>query len=272
MKTVHKKSGNREKETHKHLVDHPIANVFFNKPGEWLNKKLLNDFISIKEEKSVKERSSDIMFFSLSLCFSLLLIIYAFEWRTTDETETIATSQNTSGFDDLVEVPQTKMIQKPPAISVTPEIIEVADEKIIENIELNLDIEMSEDTRIEEIIFQPQQTTSNIPEERADEIFVIVEEQPSPIGGMQEFYKYVSENLKYPVRAARMGIEGRVFIEFIVEKDGSLTDIKVAKGIGGGCDEEAIRVISEAPKWDPGKQRGRPVRVRMIMPIAFKIL
>ena len=69
-----------------------------------------------------------------------------------------------------------------------------------------------------------------------------------------------------------MGLEGRVFVEFVVEKDGSLTDVKIAKGIGGGCDEEAVRVISSAPRWNAGKQRGRPVRVRMVMPIMFKIL
>jgi protein TonB len=89
---------------------------------------------------------------------------------------------------------------------------------------------------------------------------------------MKAFYDYVSKNLKYPPKAARMGIEGRVFVEFIVERDGSLTDINVAKGIGGGCDEEAVRVIAEAPNWSPGKQRGRAVRVRMIMPIVFKLL
>lgn len=76
----------------------------------------------------------------------------------------------------------------------------------------------------------------------------------------------------YPHRAQRMGIEGWVFVEFVVERDGSLTDIKVVKGIGGGCDDEAIRVISQAPKWNAGKQRGRSVRVRMVMPIMFKLL
>ncbi len=69
-----------------------------------------------------------------------------------------------------------------------------------------------------------------------------------------------------------MNLDGRVFIEFVVEKDGSLTDVKVVKGIGGGCDEEAVRVISQAPKWRPGKQRGRAVRVRMVMPIMFKLI
>ena len=135
---------------------------------------------------------------------------------------------------------------------------------------MNLDIEMTEDTRIEEVVVSNE--VEEMPEEKADEVFTIVEEQPSPIGGIKAFYDYVGKNLKYPSKAARMGVEGRVFVEFIVEKDGRLTDIKVAKGIGGGCDEEAVRVISSAPKWKPGKQRGNPVRVRMVMPIMFQLL
>lgn len=129
---------------------------------------------------------------------------------------------------------------------------------------------MTEDTRIEQVVVS--QAKEAMPEEKVDEIFTIVEVQPGPVGGMKAFYEFVAKNLKYPSKARRMGIEGRVFVEFVVEKDGSLTDIKVAKGIGGGCDEEAIKVISEAPNWEPGKQRGRAVRVRMIMPIMFKLM
>jgi protein TonB len=68
-----------------------------------------------------------------------------------------------------------------------------------------------------------------------------------------------------------MGVEGKVFVQFVVDKDGTLTDIKAVKGIGAGCDEEAVRVLKAAPKWKPGKQRGRPVKVRMILPITFKL-
>jgi periplasmic protein TonB len=110
-----------------------------------------------------------------------------------------------------------------------------------------------------------------VEEEVAEEIFTIVEDQPQPKGGMAAFYEYVGKNLKYPAQARRMGIEGKVFVEFVVDKDGTITDVKAIKGIGAGCDEEAIRVIQLAPKWSPGKQRGRPVKVRMILPITFKL-
>jgi protein TonB len=88
---------------------------------------------------------------------------------------------------------------------------------------------------------------------------------------MKAFYAYVGKNMKYPAQARRMGIEGKVYVTFVVGKDGALTDVRVLKGIGAGCDMEAIRVLSGAPKWKPGKQRGRPVRVRMQLPIIFKL-
>ena len=88
---------------------------------------------------------------------------------------------------------------------------------------------------------------------------------------MGAFYKYISTNLRYPDQARKMGVEGKVFVQFIVDKDGSITDVQAIKGIGEGCDEEAVRVIEGSNKWIPGKQRGRPVKVKMILPITFKL-
>lgn len=103
------------------------------------------------------------------------------------------------------------------------------------------------------------------------EVFTIVEEQPEYPGGMKAFYQYVGENLNYPEQARRLGIEGRVYVQFIVEKDGSVSDVKPVKGIGGGCDSEAARVIAGLQNFEPGTQRGRAVRVRMVLPIIFKL-
>ena len=104
-----------------------------------------------------------------------------------------------------------------------------------------------------------------------DEVFTIVEDPAHPKGGMDEFYKLISEKMKYPLEARTKGIEGRVFIEFIINTDGSLTDIKTLKGIGSSCDEEAARVVSLSPPWVPGKQRGVAVRQRMVLPVTFKL-
>jgi periplasmic protein TonB len=108
-------------------------------------------------------------------------------------------------------------------------------------------------------------------EEPVEAAVIFSEIMPEPEGGLKAFYEFVGKNIKYPDLARRLDIEGRVTVQFIVEKDGSLTDIKVLKGIGGGCDEEALRVIGMAPRWHPGLQSRRPVRVRMSLPLVFRL-
>jgi len=207
------------------------------------------------------------LFLNIGLVISLLVVIMAFEWKFYDEGALMDLGQVTDEFEDVMEIPPTEQPPPPPPKIQQPEIIEVPDEEEIEQeIEVDLDVEITEETVVEDIVFDEP-----VEEEVAEEIFTIVEDQPAPKGGMAAFYEYVGKQLKYPAQARRMGIEGRVFVEFVVDKDGSITDVKAIKGIGAGCDEEAIRVIQAAPKWNPGKQRGRPVKVRMILPITFKL-
>ena len=103
-----------------------------------------------------------------------------------------------------------------------------------------------------------------------DGVFTVVENQPTPEGGMGKFYRYVGDNIKYPKEAREKGIEGKVFVQFVVNEYGELTDFKTLKGIGGGCDEEAVRMLQAAAAWNPGTTDGKPVPVRMVMPITFK--
>lgn len=103
------------------------------------------------------------------------------------------------------------------------------------------------------------------------EPFNIVEEMPEFLGGLDQLMKYLSENIKYPEEAIEKGIQGRVLVNFVVEPDGSVSNVKVSRSLGGGCDEEAIRVVKSMPKWKPGKQRGKVVRVSYILPIFFKL-
>ena len=106
----------------------------------------------------------------------------------------------------------------------------------------------------------------------ADGVYTVVANQPEPADGMREFYQFIGENIKYPAQARRMGIEGKVFVQFVVNKYGVLTDIKTLKGIGAGCDEEARRVVAEAPEWQPGTTAdGKPVSVRMVLPVTFEL-
>ena len=192
----------------------------------------INKLIDLKATKDHQNDNRKKMLYALSLCLSLILIITAFEWKTYTKTELVQLSDQAEKFEDLLEIPQTEQPPPPPPKIQQPKIVEVANE----------------------------------------EIFTIVEQNPEPVGGMAAFYKFVGEKLQYPDHAERLNIEGRVFCQFVVEKDGRLTDIEVIKGIGGGCDEEAARVLSMAPNWLPGKQRGRPVRVSMVLPIYFKLV
>ena len=104
-----------------------------------------------------------------------------------------------------------------------------------------------------------------------DQVFQVVEVDPEFPGGMEALIKYLSENIKYPEQAKKDKIQGKVYISFVVEKDGSVADAKVLRGIGGGCDEEALRVVNAMPKWTPGKQRNTPVRVQFNLPVVFKL-
>lgn len=104
-----------------------------------------------------------------------------------------------------------------------------------------------------------------------DSIYNIVEVMPEFPGGMDQMANYLSENIKYPEEAKDKGISGRVFISFVIEKDGSVSSAKVMRGVGGGCDEEALRVVNAMPKWKPGLMKGKPVRVSYMLPINFKL-
>ena len=207
------------------------------------------------------------LFLNIGLVTSLLLVILAFEWKFYDDGNLADLGNVNDDFEEMLDIPPTEQPPPPPPKIQQPEIIEVPDEEEIEEeIEVDLDVEITDDEVIEDIVFEEV-----VEEEVAEEIFTIVEQQPEFPGGMGAFYTFVQKKMSYPSQARRMGIEGKVFVQFVVDKDGTITDVMAVKGIGAGCDEEAVRVIKESPKWKPGKQRGKSVKVRMILPITFKL-
>lgn len=205
------------------------------------------------------------VFFNIGLLISLALVTTAFEWKFYSDGIVVIPEALDSEFEELIEIPPT-VIPPPPPPVVEPVFVEVPDKEEVEEIKIIIDAEMLDDEAIPELIFDEE-----IPDEPVDEIITIAEKMPEPAGGLGSFYKYVGESMDYPKAARRMGIEGRVFVQFVVDKDGSLTEVKTIKGIGGGCDEEAERVLRNAPPWTPGKQRGKPVKVRMVLPITFRL-
>ena len=104
-----------------------------------------------------------------------------------------------------------------------------------------------------------------------EEIFLVVENEPEFPGGSDSLYAYIARNIKYPETAKKEKIEGRVFVTFVIEKDGQVSSAKILRDIGGGCGEEAIRVVKSMPKWKPGTQRGNPVRFQFNLPVSFML-
>jgi periplasmic protein TonB len=206
------------------------------------------------------------LFFNVGLITALSLTIFAFTYKTGDGTVKSDLKNNQGLVEEVIDVPVTSQLPPPPPKIEQPQITEVLNtEKIEEDFNVDMDAEAT-----------PSETNNlttpvrvEIEEEDPNTLFTIVEESASPVGGINAFNEFISKNIRYPNQAKRMDIQGKVFVEFIVERDGSITNIKTLKGIGGGCDEEAVRVLGLAPKWTPGKQRGRPVRQKMVLPISF---
>ena len=220
-----------------------------------------------KSEKADLTKKSS-LFFSIGLLFTMIIVLWQFERKTYEESIADLTARSNNTFEEMMEVPPTEQPPPPAPVIQQPQIVEVPDEQEIkEDIKLNFDVEVSEETKVEAV----QVVEAPVEKEDVEQIFSVVEESAAPKGGLQAFYKYVGEKLKYPAQARRMGTEGKVFVEFVVNRDGSLVDVKVMRGIGAGCDEEAIRVVQSAPAWTPGKQRGKPVRQKMVIPINFKL-
>lgn len=206
------------------------------------------------------------LLFNMGLALSLTLVISAFELRFAEDVSEVDLKYDFFAEEtELIQITEQKPPPKPQHKQI--KIIEVDDDEIIDIDDLDISLDIIEVDKIEDIsdLFVEDK------KEEAEEIVVFAEKMPSFKGGQQAFYRFVSKNLKYPVQARRMGIEGKVFVHFVVDKDGSLNDIKIVRGIGAGCDEEVLRIIQKCPVWNPGKQRGNPVRVRMMLPITFRL-
>ncbi|WP_308706262.1 energy transducer TonB [Marinoscillum sp. MHG1-6] len=234
--------------------------------------QVIGELISLKYERSEQQEQLRRLFFVIGLIISLLSLILLFEWKTYDSGDLVDLGDIEADFDEIVEIPPTEQPPPPPPSKklIAPVIQEVPDEVIIEEVEIELDVEVTQDEIIRDVKYNLD-LQADPPAEEAEEIFDIVESRPEPVGGMKAFYEYVQNNLKYPATARRLGLSGRVYVQFVVEKDGSITDVKVIKGFYDACDQEAVRVIQGAPKWKPGAQRGRPVRVYQRLPIVFKL-
>lgn len=125
--------------------------------------------------------------------------------------------------------------------------------------------------QVEPAPVQPASIPERVEVQDPDGPFTLVEEMPSYPGGQDALFAYISTNLKYPQEAMDKGIQGTVIVAFVVERNGSISEVRTLRGIGGGCDEEAVRVVQGMPDWTPGKQGGKAVRVRFNLPIRYRL-
>lgn len=207
--------------------------------------------------------------FNLSLVLSIAVVICAFKWVVPLENPTVSpSSKEDLTYIDLVPVTfiETKAVEAPKPVITKP--VTLVNAVLQEIPDTDVGADSSEPVDIE-ILDLPAIQVSMTPEVDTTE-FIVVETPPEPVGGMSGFYKTLRDNLKYPKSAVRYRTEGKVLVRFTIEPTGELSNIKVLKGIGNGCDEEAVRVVGLS-QWKAGKQRGKPVRVKMIMPVIFQL-
>lgn len=225
----------------------------------------------MEEKKSPKANleNKKLMFIQIGLILSLAVAWAVFEMKSYDKREIDESLLRSTEVLDEEMVEITKQDEpKPEPVEMpkqTTQLEIVEDDVEVEDIEINADVQQNE--VIEEYV-APEIEEEEVVEQ---EIFQIVEEMPSFPGGEQKLIEYVGKNVKYPQIARESGIKGRVFVSFVVEPDGSVSNVKVLRGIGGGCDEEAMRVVKSMPKWKPGKQRGKAVRVSYMLPVNFQL-
>ncbi|NTW24720.1 MAG: TonB family protein [Lentimicrobium sp.] len=224
--------------------------------------------------ESRKTNSADLerkrpVFFQLGLIIAISAALAAFEWKTPDNRNIILPPRTSlEPESEIIEIFAEKKPDIPKPLITT--LLKEVDNKTKDLPDIEIKTEINPDDKIE-----PWKLPELIPENPdtgEPEIFVVAETMPEFPGGYAALMKYLSDNTKYPVAAREAGITGTVYITFVVETDGSISSIAVLRGVSGGCTEESLRVVSEMPRWNPGKQRGKPVRVSMNLPVKFMLL
>jgi periplasmic protein TonB len=226
--------------------------------------------MDLKKSPKADLESKRVIFTEIGLIIGLALMLVAFEWKTYEKTVVEVASRTAENVTEEI-IPITEQKIKPPPPAPVQQVVQINivedDVDVDDNIEI--DAEADQNTEVQEYVAPVRQDEEESAEEA--QIFMVVESMPEFPGGEAALYKFLAENIKYPQMAKESGIQGRVFVTFVVERNGKVTDVRVLRGIGGGCDEEAIRVVQDMPSWTPGKQRGKSVRVQYNLPVKFTL-
>jgi protein TonB len=208
-------------------------------------------------------------FVQIGLVISLGLCLVAFEWTNkVEKAASLGTIAAQEVEDEIIPITRQEEV-KPPPPPPPPKVVEVlniVDDQTEIDEELDIDDSEADEKTVIEVAPIIRQE-----EEQAEEsqVFFIVEDMPEFPGGELALRKFIANAIKYPVIAQENGIQGKVYVNFVVDRDGSITNAKISRGVDPSLDKEALRVVNSLPKWKPGMQRGKPVKVSYTVPISF---
>jgi len=213
------------------------------------------------------------LFFEIGLILSLLAVYFLFQIRAPIQSTDLSFSRAEMNIIEE-EIINTHQPPPPPPLqhrqqNITLLKIVEDDTEEVQNIEIIAEVDQDTEIPVYIPVERPNREEEEIVEQ---EIFLVVEEQPDFPGGDAARIRYFNENIQYPAEARELNIQGTVYIGFVVEPDGSISNISLLRGIGGGCDEEALRVVVAMPRWKPGKQRNQAVRVKFTLPVRFTLI
>ncbi|MCR5003369.1 MAG: energy transducer TonB [Bacteroidales bacterium] len=228
--------------------------------------------MEIKKSEKASLENKRLLFVEIGLVFSLLVVYGAFEYSTKDKKETALVEDTTVvEVEDMVPITQ----ETPPPPPEAPKIPVISDQIDIVDDDIKIDdefqsLEDNENMGVEIMDYVEQaEETADADEEVP---FAIVEVKPQFNGGdANEFSKWVNSHLEYPEIAKENGVQGKVFLQFTVGADGKVSNVKVVRGVDPSLDKEAARVVASSPKWTPGKQRDRAVKVTYTFPVIFQL-
>ena len=230
--------------------------------------------MEVKKSEKANLENKKLLFLEIGLIISLAVVYFAFEW-TTKEKQTVEAFEETQVIVETEEmVPITQETPPPPpsapSIPVLSDQIDIVDDEIQVDDDLFMNLEDQADIAVDVKDYVAEVEEEVVEDEAIP--FMLVEEKPSFMGGdANAFSKWVNERLEYPEIAKENGVQGRVTLQFTVNTDGSVSNVKVLRGVDPSLDKEAVRVVSMSPKWTPGKQRDRAVKVTYTFPVIFQL-
>ena len=229
--------------------------------------------MEIKKSPKANLENKKFLFTEIGLIVALLAVLGAFEWSTKEATSLDALGDEVAVVVEEEQVPITQEEQLPPPEvpkePVMSDIIDIVDDDIkVDDVVISTEDDKSLGVEIKEYIVEQEEEV--VEEEEVP--FAIVEQKPTFQGGdANTFTKWVFSKIVYPEIAKENGVQGRVTLQFTIETDGSVKNVKVLRGVDSSLDKEAVRVVSSSPKWKPGMQRNKPVRVKYTFPVVFQL-